>query len=119
MTVDGSCNRNVFKVFIEQILLPNLWEGACLVMDNLSTHKVKEIKDIIEQAGVKIVYLSPYSPEFNPIENCWSKIKTYLRNLAARSRDELEEGLVKAINKVTETDIRNWFTHCCYCTLPD
>ena len=86
------------------------------VMDNLSVHKVKEIKNILELAGIKVIYLSPYSPEFNPIENCWSKIKAYLRNLAARSRDELEKGLVEALDRVTKTDIRNWFAHCCYCT---
>lgn len=118
MTVNGGCDKNVFKVFIEKILVPNLWDGACLVMDNLSTHKVKEIRDIIERKGVKIIYLSPYSPDFNPIENCWSKIKEYLRSIAARSREELEKGLVKAIELVTTSDIRNWFAHCCYCTLP-
>ena len=77
-------------------------------MDNLSVHKVKEIKNILQLAGIKVIYLSPYSPEFNPIENCWSKIKAYLRNLAARTRDELEKGLVEALDRVTKTDIRNW-----------
>ena len=85
-------------------------------MDNLPAHKVKEVSKLIEKAGSKLLYLSPYSPDFNPIENCWSKIKEYLRGIAARSREDLEVSLVKALELVTQTDIRNWFTHCCYCT---
>lgn len=65
MTIDSGTSKNVFLVFIEQVLLPNLGDGACLVMDNLPPHKVKEIRDIIEGAGIKVVYLSPDSPEFN------------------------------------------------------
>ena len=116
MTINSGTSKNVFQVFIEQVLLPNLWEGACLVMDNLPVHKVKEIRDIIEGAGIKIVYLSPYSAEFNPIENCWSKIKEYLRGVASRTREALEIPLIEAIEQVTLTDIINLFTHCCYST---
>ncbi len=116
MTVNGSTNGDVFRVFIEQLLVPCLWPGAVVVMDNLTAHKVKGISEIIEAAGASVVYLSPYSPEFNPIENCWSKLKEYLRSYAARTRESLEVAIANAIDLVTLEDIRNWFAHCCYCT---
>ena len=90
---------------------------AQVVMDNLSAHKRADIQLIIEQAGAKVIYLSPYSPDFNPIENCWSKLKQYLRSVSARSRDALAEALVTAVDLVTLKDLRNWFTHCCYYTI--
>lgn len=116
MTVNRGTNGDVFRTFVEQILVPELWSGATVVMDNLSAHKVEGISALIESVGAKIVYLSPYSPDFNPIENCWSKLKEYLRSQAARTRNALEKALVDAIDLVTNKDIRNWFTHCCYCT---
>jgi transposase len=66
---------------------------------------------MIEKTGAKVIYLSPYSPDFNPIENCWSKLKQYLRSVASRSRDALESALVAAIDSVTLKDLRNWFAH--------
>jgi len=116
MTVDGGTNQDVFQVFIKQILLPCLWPGATVVMDNLPAHKVKTVQKTLEAAGARVIYLSAYSPDFNPIENCWSKLKEYLRSMAARTRDSLEQAIVNAINLVTPRDIRNWFAHCCYCT---
>jgi transposase len=71
---------------------------------------------LIVQAGARLIYLSPYSPDFNPIENCWSKLKQYLRSVAPRCRDTVEIALVTAIDLVTPKDIENWFTHGCYCT---
>jgi transposase len=76
-TVDGL----TFEAFIAQKLVPQLWVGACVVMDNCSIHKGKEIESLINQAGARLIYLPPYSPEFSPIENCWSKIKSLLRSL--------------------------------------
>lgn len=70
----------------------------------------------IEAAGAKVVYLSPYSPDFNPIESCWSKLKEYLRLVAARSRDALETALTTGLELISLKDIRNWFAHCCYCS---
>lgn len=116
MTVNGGTNTDVFRVYVEQILVPCLWPGAIVVMDNLPAHKVKSISEIIAAAGARVVYLSAYSPDFNPIENCWSKLKEYLRSVAARTRDLLEEGITNAINLVTSSDLNNWFAHCCYCT---
>ena len=118
MTLEGTTNSNVFQVFVEKILVKCLWTGAVVVMDNLSAHKAAIIESLITQAGAKLIYLSPYSPDFNPIENCWSKLKAYLRSVAARCRDSVETALVDAIDSLTLNDIENWFTHCCYCTTP-
>ncbi len=84
-------------------------------MDNLSAHKAAIIESLITQAGAQLIYLSPYSPDFNPIENCWSKLKAYLQSVAARCRDSVETALVDAMDSLTLKDIENWFTHCCYC----
>jgi len=117
MTIDGCTNGDVFRVFIEQVLVPNLWKGACVVMDNFSAHKVKGICELIEAAGARVIYLSPYSPDFNPIENCWSKLKEYLRSVGARSRAALDAAIGKAIDEIiTLDDINHWFAHGCYCT---
>ncbi len=118
MTVEGGTNSEVFRVFVEQILVPCLWKGAVVVMDNLPAHKVKYIQDIIESSGARVIFLPPYSPDFNPIENCWSKLKEYLRSVAARSREALEAALLKALDLISLKDIHNWFAHCCYCTSP-
>jgi transposase len=114
-SVEGGINGEVFNYFIEQILVPNLWVGACVVMDNASIHHVDEIKELIEAAGATLVYLSPYSPDFNPIENCWSKVKEFLRSAAARTREALDQAITDALNAVTLEDIKGWFTYRCYC----
>lgn len=117
MTINGHTNGDIFRVFIEQVLVPNLWEGACVIMDNFSAHKVEGIREIIEAAGARLIYLPPYSPDFNPIENCWSKLKQYLRSVAARSREALDTEIGKLINEmITLKDINHWFAHDCYCT---
>ena len=117
MTLEGGTNGTAFQVFLDKVLLPQLWPGACVVMDNLPAHKVKGVREKIESVGACLIYLSPYSPDFNPIENCWSKLKAYLREVAARSRELLEEAISLGLDLITELDIRNWFAHCCYCTL--
>ena len=116
MTIDGGTNGDIFKFYIENILLPNLWSGACVVMDNLPAHKVDGVRELIESKGGHLIYLSPYSPEFNPIENCWSKIKQCLRSAAARSREMLDSAITFSLDSITLKEIHNWFAHCCYCT---
>ena len=101
---------------VEQILVPCLWPGAVVVMDNLSAHKVKGIQESIEASGASVIYLSPYSPDFNPIENCWSKLKEYLRSVGARNRNILETAVTQGLEIISLKDIRNWFAHCCYCS---
>ena len=81
MTLPGAADGLAFKIYVKQVLAPNLWPGACVVMDNLPAHKVAGIREAIVAVGATLVYLSPYSPDFSPIENCWSKVKEFLRAL--------------------------------------
>ena len=115
----GATDGLTFEAYISQKLVPKLWKGAYVIMDNCSIHKGKEIKNLIEGVGAKLIYLPPYSPDFSPIENCWSKIKSILRSLGARNYPDLAKALEIAFNKVSLRDVRNWFAHCCYCTSLD
>lgn len=115
----GSTNGLTFEAFIARKLVPKLWKGACVIMDNCSIDKGKEIERLIEQAGARLIYLPPYSPEFSPIENCWSKIKAILRKVGARTYPDLAKALEQAYSEVSPDDILGWFTHCCYCTSAD
>lgn len=115
----GSTDALTFEAFIAQRLVPKLWEGACVIMDNCRIHKKEDIEPLIRAAGARLVYLPPYSPEFSPIENCWSKIKSILKALEARTYPDLLKAIEEAFKKVSAEDIRGWFTHCCYCTSLD
>ncbi|NEP51267.1 MAG: IS630 family transposase [Moorea sp. SIO3C2] len=115
-SIYGAVNRVIFEAFIANQVVPNLWENACVIMDNAKIHEGEMVRELIEQVGAKLIYLPPYSPEFSPIENFWSKVKAILKKIKARTYKELIEGIADAILKVTKEDIRNWFTHCCYCT---
>lgn len=115
ITFEGGTDTCAFLTFVEQVLLPNLWEGACVVMDNLPAHKVALVRQLLETVGARLVYLSPYSPEFSPIENCWSKIKEYLRSQAVRTYQALDQAITEAFALVTTQDIAGWFQHCGYC----
>lgn len=114
MTIDGAVDGIVFKVYVEQVLCPTLSEGDVVVMDNLSAHKVSGVRELIESRGAKLVFLPPYSPDMNPIEKCWSKIKTYLRAAKARSRETLEKALAEALRLITKEDAAGWFASCGY-----
>lgn len=112
----GGTDGITYDAFISQKLVPKLWKGACVLIDNYSIHKGEEVKKAIEAVGAKVLYLPPYSPDFSPIENFWSKVKGILRSLGARTYQALEQAIAEAFSQVSEPDIRNWFTHCCYCT---
>ncbi len=114
MTINGAVDGIVFKVYVEQVLGPTLKAGDVVVMDNLPAHKVAGIKQLIEATGAELIYLPPYSPDLNPIEKCWSKIKTYLRKAKARTRAELEKALREALLLITEEDAAGWFKSCGY-----
>ena len=116
LSFEGGTTGDLFLWFIEQVLVPLLWPGAVVVMDNLSAHKVDGVAQAIAQAGARLVYLSPYSPDFNPIENLWSKFKQYLRSLGSRTKETLHEAVKEALAQISFEDIRSWFCHCCYCT---
>lgn len=116
VAVMGSVDKLTFEAFIACKLVPKLWAGACVIMDNASIHFSEEITRLITAAGAQLIYLPPYSPDFSPIENFWSKVKSILRALQARLYPELAEALEVAFNRVSPEDIEHWYTHCCYCT---
>jgi transposase len=114
MTVNGAVDGEVFLTYVREVLCPTLSEGDIVVMDNLGAHRVAGIKEAIEAKGARLEYLPPYSPDLNPIEKCWSKIKTFLRKAKARTREALEAALQEALLQITEADARAWFAHCGY-----
>jgi transposase len=114
MTVEGATDTDVFCAYVSEVLSPTLERGDIVVMDNLSAHKAHRVRELIEARGARLVYLPPYSPDFNPIERCWSKIKTYLRAAKARTSARLDEAIKQAFETITESDARAWFKHCGY-----
>jgi transposase len=108
-TFEGSLNGEIFKKYISQFLAPTLKKGDIVVMDNLSSHNMKGAIDPIISAGATVIYLPPYSPDFNPIEMMWSKIKAYLRMAKARTKNMLEVAITEALNSITTSDIMGWF----------
>jgi transposase len=106
---EGALNGDIFKAYISECLAPTLNKGDIVIMDNLTSHKVKGVIDPIIAAGAKVIYLPPYSPDFNPIEMMWSKIKAYLRKVKARTKELLETAIAEAISNVTTSDIMAWF----------
>jgi transposase len=114
MTVQGAVDTLCFDAYVERVLRPQLRRGDVVVLDNLGAHKASWLEQVAEERGAQVLWLPPYSPDYSPIENCWSKIKTAWRAAKARTRDELEKALVKAIELVTKADIEGWFTHCGY-----
>lgn len=111
---EGSMDRLAFEAYVRSQLLPTLRRGDIVVMDNLSAHTGEIIRQLIEAQGARVQFLPPYSSDFNPIELCWSKIKTVLRAAKARTFDALMEALTKALRSISLTDIQDWFAHCGY-----
>src|SRR4051794_31151867 len=109
MTIECATDGAVFYAYVEQVLAPLLVSGDKVIMDNLSAHKVDGIRELIEAKGAQLHYLPPYSPDLSPIEQCWSKIKTYLRRAKARTREALEDALATALDTVTARDAHGWF----------
>ena len=114
MTVEAPTDSEVFLAYLEQVLCPRLKPGDVVVMDNLSSHKVAGVRELIEAAGADLLYLPPYSPDFNPIEQCWSKLKRVLRSAKARSVDALQQAVVEAIPTISPNNAQAWFRHCGY-----
>jgi transposase len=114
LVVEGSTNGTVFQTYLEDVLLPTLQEGRVVVMDNLSAHKAQRVRELIEGKGCELVYLPPYSPDFNPIEQAFSKIKSYLREACARSQDTLMEVIGHALSTISASDTEGFFEHCGY-----
>jgi transposase len=114
MIFKGTLNAEVFKTYVAEFLAKELDNGDVLVLDNLSCHKVKGVVEPLIEKGVKILYLPPYSPDLNPIELMWSKVKSVLRRLKARAFESLIEGLKVAFNEISKKDIGGWFDKCGY-----
>jgi transposase len=114
LTVEGATTSRVFETYVEKVLAPSLKEGQIVVMDNLSAHKPKRIKELIEQRGCELVYLPSYSPDYNPIEEAFAKIKNLLRKAAARSKEALIEAMAAALSAISAEDIRGYFQHAGY-----
>lgn len=112
MTVPGSTNTDVFLTYLTEILIPQLWKGAIVVMDNLRVHHAERVRVAIESVGAKIKFLPPYSPDLSPIELCWSKLKQFLRSCEARTLESLDQAMALAVNYITEDDALGWFNHC-------
>jgi transposase len=114
LTVEGAVDTLCFDAYLEQVLGPQLRRGDVVVLDNLGAHRASRIEEVAERRGAQVLWLAPYSPDFSPIEQCWSKIKAFLRGAKARTGKELDKALAQAINLVTRADIRGWFRHCGY-----
>jgi len=116
MTLDGALDGDAFVAYLRHFLVPTLRAGQSVVMDNLSVHKDKRVRPLIESAGCGLIYLPAYSPDLTPIEQAFSKIKEYLRRVGARTREGLATAITAAMATVTAQDAKGWFTHCGYTT---
>lgn len=114
MTIESPTDGDVFLAYLEQVLCPRLQPGQIVILDNLAAHKVPGVRKLIETTGAELLYLPPYSPDFNPIEQCWAKVKQTLRSLKARTLDSLQHGCSAAIASVTPDNASAWFSHSGY-----
>ena len=114
MAIDGATDTEVFRAYVRKVLIPTLRAGDIVVMDNLTPHKNEETLALIEEVGACVRFLPPYSPDLNPIEKMWSKVKQALRSSEARSHEELLAAIARALAQVTASDARNRFASCGY-----
>ena len=114
LSLPGAIDGETMAFFVTEMLAPKLKPGEIVFMDNCSIHKVEEVTEAIEAVGARVIFLPTYSPALNPIENCWSKVKSILRSLKPRSAEELFKALEKAFAAITTQDILGWFKHCGY-----
>lgn len=114
MTLEGATDTESFRAYVQAVLVPTLRPGDIVIMDNLSPHKSDPTLALIRQADAEILFLPAYSPDFNPIEMMWSKVKQWLRGVEARTPEELITAIGQALARVTARDALNWFAHCGY-----
>ncbi len=114
LAVEGSTTKEVFEAYLEQVLLPEVCEGQVLIMDKLPAHKPNRMRELIEARGCELLYLPSYSPDYNPIEEAFSKIKEILRRACARARETLLEALGEALSAISSRDARGFFEHAGY-----
>lgn len=118
MVIDGAFNTEIFDLYVEHFLLPELRPGDLVLMDNIKFHHSERAQELIRSVGAEVEHLPTYSPDFNPIEELISKLKEALRSAGARTKQRLRRALAQAIASVTLEDIRGWFTHCGYTCPP-
>jgi len=114
LAVEGTTDREVFEAYVEEVLAPSLRREQIVVMDNLSAHKGERVRELVESMGCELLYLPPYSPDLNPIEEAFSKMKGILRKAETRSREALVEAMGRALDAITLQDARGFFEHCGY-----
>lgn len=114
MTVESPTDGDVFLTYLDEVLCPQLRPDHVVVMDNLAAHKVDGVRQRIEATGARLLYLPPYSPDFNPIEQAWSKLKQHLRSAKARTLEVLEAIIAQALRTITPQNAFAWFSHCGY-----
>ena len=111
---EGAVDRKMFEAYIEQVLGPTLRAGDIVIMDNLGSHKSQIAQDFVESRSANYLFLPAYSPDFNPIEKMWSKVKQILKSIKARTQEELYAAVAKALSMVTTDDAQGWFESCGY-----
>jgi len=114
MTVEGATSGDVFTAYVQAVLAPTLRAGNVVVLDNLGAHKVQEARDAIEAVGARLLFLPPYSPDFNPIEETWSKVKSHLRTDEPRTIEGLDRSIAAAVVRVSPSDAAGWIRHAGY-----
>ena len=112
--MEGATTKAVFEAYVEQVLAPSLRAGQVVILDNLGAHRGEGVREMVEARGCSLLFLPPYSPDFSPIEEAFSKIKALLRKAAARTREALVEAMGRALDAVTAKEARGWFAHCGY-----
>jgi transposase len=114
LVIDGAINGELFLAYVEQMLAPTLSSGDIVVLDNLSSHKVKGVREAVEARGATLFYLPPYSPDLNPIEQAFAKLKQLLRAAAARTRQALWDVIGQSVGRFSPDECANYFDHCGY-----
>jgi len=114
MSVEGATDGAAFETYVKHFLVPTLKRGQIVVTDNLQVHKMKRARELVEDAGAEVMFLPPYSPDFSPIEEAFSKVKGTLRRIGARTREALLVATAEALDAVGRTDAWGWFRHCGY-----
>jgi transposase len=114
MSIEGAVDTEVFDACVERVLGPTIRDGEVIVLDNLTAHRASRIEEVAAERGATVIWLSPYSPDFSPIEMMWSKIKAYMRAAKARTKEDLEQAFDAALKRITEADCLGWFAHCGY-----
>ncbi len=114
MTVAGGTRSETFEAFVEHLLCPHLRTGHVVVMDNLWAHKTKAVRNLIESKGASVLFLPPYSPELNPIELAWAKLKHFIKKRRPRTHDAIDKAIAWALQKITGQDAKGWFQACGY-----